>query len=78
MGIHFLNWIARNILVIKLLGFAEIFILLTPAPVVSVLVGMHITERHHKYDIICDHVCHDVMYEFIVQNNLSCLKNVYN
>ena len=37
MGIHFLNWIVKNILVIKLLGFTEIFIFLTSAPVVSVL-----------------------------------------
>ena len=36
-GIHFLNWIVRNMLVIKLLGFAVIFIFLTPAPLVSVM-----------------------------------------
>ena len=34
--IHFLNWVVRNILIIKLWGFAEIFVFLTPAPVVSV------------------------------------------
>ena len=34
--IIFLNWIIRNILVTKLLGFDQIFIFLTPAPVVSV------------------------------------------
>ena len=34
--IHFLNWILRNILEMKLSGFAEVFIFLTPAPVVSV------------------------------------------
>ena len=53
MGIHFLNWIVRNILVIKLLGFAEILISLTPAPVVSFLEDRHIMQCHHKYDVIC-------------------------
>ena len=37
MGIHFLSWIARKVLVMKLSGFAEIFTFSTPAPKVSVL-----------------------------------------
>ena len=43
VGIYFLIWIVRNNLVIELLGFVEIFIFLSPAPVVSVLEAMHIT-----------------------------------
>ena len=35
VGIFFLNWIKRNILIAKLSRFAEIFTFLTPAPVVS-------------------------------------------
>ena len=36
VGIHFLSWIARNILVIKLSGFAEFFTFSAPALMVSV------------------------------------------
>ena len=42
-----------NILVIKLLGFAEI---ITTAPVVSVLEDNHIMQRQKYYDIMCDHI----------------------
>ena len=40
VGTHFLNKMARKILVIKLSGFAEILTFPTPAPVVSVLTDM--------------------------------------
>ena len=59
MGIHFLNWIIRNILVINLSGFAKKFIIFTPAdsvPIVSVLEDRHIMQHHHRYDVMCDHV----------------------
>ena len=63
MGNLFLNWIVRKILVTKLLVLADFFFhFLTPAPVVSVLedIGIHITQPHHKYDVICDHACRHV------------------
>ena len=40
VGIHILNYIIRQILEIKLSGFAEFFIFSTPAPVVSALALM--------------------------------------
>ena len=45
--INFLNSIMRKIWVIKLLGLAEIFIVFTAVPLVSVLEGRHIMHRHH-------------------------------
>ena len=72
MGIHLFNLVVRNILVIKLSGFAEIFDFLTPAPVVSVLKGRHIALYLHKYDVIlrsCMSSC-AIMYDVVVQNNL--------
>ena len=33
-GTHFSNWIVRNILVVKLFGFAEVFIFVTPVVLV--------------------------------------------
>ena len=56
IGIHFLNWIVKNILVIKLSGFSVIFIFITPAPVVTVIKDRHVTQHHHKYDDICDNL----------------------
>ena len=47
LGIHFLNWIVKNILVIKFLGLTEILIFLTPAPVVSVLEDRYIMQHYH-------------------------------
>ena len=58
MGIHYLNWIVRDILVIKLSGFAEI---LTPSPLVSFIQRqICYTICHHKYDVICGIVCRHV------------------
>ena len=45
MRIHFLKWIIKNILLIKLLVFAEIFIFLTPATVVSGLEDRYINAQ---------------------------------
>ena len=45
-----------NILVTKLLGFAEIFIFFTPAPVISVLEDIDIVQHHHRYDVMYLHV----------------------
>ena len=50
----------RNILAIKLSRFAEIYTFLAPAPVALVLEDGLIMQRHHRCDIICDHVCHYV------------------
>ena len=44
----------RNILVIKSLGFAEIYTFLTSAPMVSVLEERHIMQCQHRCDVICD------------------------
>ena len=65
-----MSWILRNIWLTKLSIFPEIFIFFFPAPVVSVL---HITQRDHKDDIICDHAS-VILYDVIVQNNLLCFK----
>ena len=46
-----------NIMVIKLLGFAESSMTsITTAPVVSVLEYKHNMQRHKYYDIMCDHI----------------------
>ena len=68
MGIHFLNWIVRNILVIQLSGFAEIDTFLTPALVVLLLEDRHIMQHHHRCDVICDHVCRHVRSRVILLN----------
>ena len=63
MDIHLPNWIVRNILVIKVSGFAEMFILLTPVPV-----------RQTHYATSCV-----VMYDVIGQRNvLYFIIIVYN
>ena len=67
MGTHFLNWIIRNILVIQLSGFAEIYTLI-PALVVLLLEDRHIMQRHHRCDVICDHVCRHVRSRVILLN----------
>ena len=54
MGIHFLRLTTRIILVIKLSGFAEIFTFSTHSPMVSVLANMHVMQRHHKYEVMCE------------------------
>ena len=41
-------------------GFAEFFFVLTPTPLVSVMEDRHIAQRHHRYDVICNLVCHHV------------------
>ena len=53
VGINFLNWTVRNILVITLLSFAKIFTFFT---VVLVLEDRHIMHYLHKYDIMYDHM----------------------
>ena len=51
-GFYFINWIVRNILVIELSGFAEIYVFLTPAPVVAVLEDRHIMECYHGSSVV--------------------------
>ena len=52
-GYAFLNFIVRNILVIKLPGFTKFFSFFTSAPVVSVVEDRHIMQRHCKYMTPC-------------------------
>ena len=66
--IHFLYWIVRSILVIKLSGFAENSIFLTPAPVVSFLEDRHIT-----YNIIIKMTSFVIMYVIMCDHVLLCL-----
>ena len=49
VGIHFLSLIARTILVmhVRFSAFTEIFTFSTPDPMVSLLLVLHIMQRHH-------------------------------
>ena len=67
MGILFLNWIVRNILVTKLLVFADYyFFFLTPAPVVSVLedIGIY-TLRNIIINMTSFAIMHVVMFDLV-------------
>ena len=75
--IHLLNWIIHwNILVIKLLKFADIFIFLNPAPVVSVWktdtlhnVIINMTTFASLYVDMCDHVWHHSAKQAVMLQN---------
>ena len=56
MDIHLPNWIVRNILVIKLSGFAEMFNIFTPVPV---------KQTHYATSCV-------VMYDVIGQRSVLC------
>ena len=73
MGIHFLGWIARKILVIKLSGFAEIFTFSTPALMVSVLAVI----VHYAISSLISHNERTCMTSFTAQKSVT-LKIVYN
>ena len=54
MSVNFLILSIRKILVMKLTGFTEIDTFLTPAPVILILEEKHISQNHHKYEVIHD------------------------
>ena len=62
----------KEYLVIKLVGFAEIYTFLTPASVVSALEDRHIMQHHHRCDVICDHVCRHVQSFMTSQSKTFC------
>ena len=66
VGIHFLSWIARKMLVIKLSGFAEIFTVSTPALMVSVLAVI----VHYATSSLIRHKMRTCMASFTAKNLL--------
>ena len=73
MGIHFLSKIARNILVINVSGFAEIFTFSTPAPM-----GFSFADiERYATSSLKWRIVRTYMTSFSAKNSVT-LKSVYN